>query len=279
MIDDTANVRYTRLVINIALPAQIVKAFVSNQGMVSNLEVLKIFGISVLLFAIYAVIGTIFNVVTRVPKEKRGVYLLITMFGNVAFMGFPIIEAIYGEGALIYAVIFNVIFNILVYSLGIMLVANGEEGAHFNIKKLINMPFISSVLSIVLYFAKVQIPKEIMTSLNFLGNVTTPVAMLILGYTIANMPLKELFDEWRIYVFTAVKLILMPIIVMLILNCMPFISDGVKGCMIILSATPVATNTTMLAIEYDGDMALTSKGIFFTTLLCMVTIPFIQSLI
>ncbi len=278
IIDDAAIVRYTRLIINVTLPAQILKAFVSNQGIVSNQEVLLVFGISLLLYLIYAIVGSLFIIFARVPKAKRGIYLLMTMFGNVGFMGFPLIEAIYGEGALIYAVIFNVIFNILIYSVGILMIGNGEESARFEIKKLVNMPFISAILSIVLYFTKIQLPSEVMTSLDFLGNVTTPVAMLILGGTIASMPIKELFDEWRIYLFTVLKLIVVPIIVIFVMNYLPTVSETVKGCMIVLSATPVATNTTMLAIEYGGDKALTSKGIFFTTLLCMFTIPIIQTL-
>ncbi len=278
IIDEAANIRYTRLIINITLPAQIFKAFVSNQGIVSNQEVISVFGISLFLFVVYAVLGILFLALTKVPKEKRGMYLLMTMFGNVGFMGFPVIEAIYGEEALIYAVIFNVIFNILIYSIGIMMVGSTASEARFDIKKLINMPFISALFSIVLYFAEIRIPDVVMTSLDFLGNVTTPVAMLILGSTIAGMPVKELFDEWRIYLFTALRLVITPAVVIVLMHYLPVESEIVKGCMIILSATPVATNSTMLAIEYGGDKALASKGVFFTTLLCMITIPVIQTL-
>ena len=59
---------------------------------------------------------------------------------------------------------------------------------------------------------------------------------------------------------------------------LPIESDLVKGCMVVLSAMPVATNASMLAIEYEGDVELTSKGIFFTTLLCMLTIPVIVAM-
>ncbi len=278
MLGEDAKVYFTRLVINISLPAQIVKAFVVNQGIVSNLEVIAVFGITVLAYAVYAVLGFIFNFVVRVPKGKRGTYLFMMMFGNVGFMGFPLIEAIYGEEALIYAVIFNVIFNLIVYSVGILMIGKREDGMKINPKKLLNMPLISAFVSIALYFAKIQLPEVIVNSLDFLGNVTTPVAMLILGITLAEMPLKELFDEWRIYLFTAVKLLIMPAVVIFLIRFLPVPSELVKGTIIILSAMPVATNATMLAIEYEGDMELTSKGIFFTTLLCMLSIPVVQML-
>ena len=159
------------------------------------------------------------------------------------------------------------------------MISKKEEEFQFPIKKLLNMPLISAVLSIILYFGKIQLPEVAIKSLDFMGNVTTPVAMLILGSTIAGMPWKELFDEWRIYIFTAFKLLVIPIIVIGLLKFVPNMNPLIHGSLILLSATPVATNTTMLAIEYDGDMKLSSKGIFFTTLLCMLTIPLIQMLV
>lgn len=279
IFDDAANVRFTRLIIYVSLPAQIIKAFISNQGIVSNREVILMFGISLLIYLLYAIIGVLFIFVFRVPADRRGPYLFMMMFGNVGFMGFPLTEALLGEEALIYAVIFNVIFNLLVYSVGILMIGKKEEEFRFPIKKLLNMPLISAVLSIILYFGKIRLPEVVVQSLDFMGNITTPVAMLILGSTIAGMPWKELFDEWRIYVFTAFKLLIIPVLVIGFLNLIPNINPLIRGSLILLSATPVATNATMLAIEYDGNRTLASKGVFFTTLLCMLTIPFIQLLV
>ena len=278
VIDDTATVRYSRLILNISLPAQIIQAFVSQQGSVSKQMVLVMFGISLCAYALYAVVGVLFWYVARVPVHQRGTYLFMMMFGNVGFMGFPLIEAILGSKAMIYAVIFNVVFSVLVYSIGIHLIAGKEEGVRFDWKKLVNMPLAAAVISILLYFGNISLPGVVMRSLEFMGNITTPVAMLILGATIAGMPMRELFDEWRIYLFTIVKLAVLPLIAILCMKNLPVRSETVAGCMVILSATPVATNATMLAIEYGGDVKLASKGIFFTTILCMISIPLITAI-
>lgn len=278
IIDDAANVRYTRLVLNISLPAQILTVFASNQGIVSNKEVLIVFGISLLMYLIYAIIGIVFLFVTRVKAEQKGTYLFMMLFGNVVFMGLPVVEGILGEEALIYVVIFNVIFNLLVFSLGIILIGKREKGVQFDIKKLINMPLISSLVSIFMYFANIKLPNTLMRSLEFMGDMTTPVAMLILGSIIANMNFKELFDEWRIYLFIVVKLVVLPVVALFVMKYMPIQSEIISGCMILLSAMPVATNATMLALEYDGDVKLASKGIFFTTIFCMISIPIITAI-
>ena len=99
--------------------------------------------------------------------------------------------------------------------------------------------------------------------------------MIILGGTIAKMNLKELFDDWRIYIFTVFRLVLMPLAVLLVMNLLHEQQYFIRGTAVVLAATPVATNATMLAIQYDGDVQLVSKGIFFSTVLSVVTIPIV----
>lgn len=276
VIDRDANVRYTKLVINISLPAQIITAFISNRGIVSNQEVLMVFAITFVIYAVYGILAVLFTWMLRVPPKQKGTYMFMTMFGNIGFMGFPVITAIFGEEAMIYAVICNVVFNVLVYSVGITMISSSDDGvAKFQLRRLRNMPLMAAGLSIFLYFTGIPLPEQVMTSLDFMGNVTTPVAMLILGSTIAGMPIRELFDEWRIYIFSALKLLVVPLIIIFLLDRFSMDSELLKGTLIVLTAMPVATNTTMLAIEYDGDVQLASKGIFFTTVLSILTIPLI----
>lgn len=276
VINSDTNARLVKLVINVAMPAQIITAFVSNQGIVSNQEVLSVFGISLLMHAVYFIVAVVFMYGLFVKKEQRGTYYFMMMFGNVGFMGFPVIEAIFGKESLIYAVIFNVVFQVLVYSVGIIIIRRPD--VPFSPKKLLNMPLISAGVAIALFFLKIKLPGPVNDSLGYLGNITTPMAMIILGSIIANMKIKELFNEWRVYIFAAVKLLLVPVIAMGLMSVMPIESGLIKGCMVVLSAMPVATNASMLAIEYEGDVNLTSKGIFFTTLLCMLTIPVIVAM-
>lgn len=276
VINSDTNARLVKLVINVAMPAQIITAFVSNQGIVSNQEVLSVFGISLLMHAVYFIVAVVFMYGLFVKNEQRGTYYFMMMFGNVGFMGFPVIEAIFGKESLIYAVIFNVVFQVLVYSVGIIIIRRPD--VPFSPKKLLNMPLISAGVAIALFFLKIRLPDPVNDSLGYLGNITTPMAMIILGSIIANMKIKELFNEWRVYIFAAVKLLLVPVIAMALMSVMPIESGLIKGCMVVLSAMPVATNASMLAIEYEGDVNLTSKGIFFTTLLCMLTIPVIVAM-
>lgn len=274
MLDEQASVYLTKVVLNISIPAQILSSFLENRGQVPTGTVLEVFGLSILSFAVYFGIGIVFLLLARVPREQRGVYMFMTVFGNVGFMGYPVITAVFGQEALIYAVIFNVMFNMAVYSFGIMLIGGNQAGG-FNPKLLLNVPMVVAVLAIVLFFTTIQLPSFLMSSLDYMANLTTPLAMLILGATIARIPLRELFDDGRVFVFTAVRLIGVPIVIMGVMHLLGIRQPLVAGTMVILAGTPVATNTTMLAIEYGGDIHLASKGIFFSTILSVLTIPVI----
>ena len=109
------------------------------------------------------------------------------------------------------------------------------------------------------------------------GDITTPMAMLLIGSTLANIPLKEVFSELRIYPYTIIKQVIVPIIAYPILNM--FISDSlILGITLIMISMPVANSAVLFATEYDGDISLAAKTVFMTTLLSVVTIPLIVAL-
>ena len=268
-------VRYlTKLVLNVSLPAQILVSFLSNRGKVSNMTLLEVTGISLFCYVVYFLVGVVFVIVTHTPKKQRGTYIFMLLFGNVGFMGYPVIQAVFGINAMIYAVIFNVMFNFIIYSLGIILIG-GEKTGKFNPKLLINTPMVTALIALILFFTPIPLPEYLNDALNYLGNLTTPLAMIIIGGTIAKMKARELFNDWRIYVFTVFRLIVMPLAVLAAMNLLHEQQYLIRGTAVVLAATPVATNATMLAIQYDGDVDLVSKGIFFSTVLSVVSIPIV----
>ena len=268
-------VRYlTKLVLNVSLPAQILVSFLSNRGKVSNMTLLEVTGISLFCYVVYFLVGVVFVIVTQTPKKQRKTYIFMLLFGNVGFMGYPVIQAVFGIDAMIYAVIFNVMFNFIVYSIGIILIGE-EKAGKFNPKLLINTPMVTAVIALICFFTPIPLPEYLNDALNYLGNLTTPLAMIIIGGTIAKMKVRELFNDWRIYVFTVFRLIVMPLAVLAAMNLLHEQQYLIRGTAVVLAATPVATNATMLAIQYDGDADLVSKGIFFSTVLSVASIPIV----
>ncbi len=268
----------TRLVLNVTLPALILSSNLSDKEDMTCGALIWILLLFFGSYVIYALVGMLFVRILRVPRSQYGTYQCMILFGNVAFMGFPIITAVFGAEYLIYAVVGNTIFNLLVYSLGIVLMS-GAGGTKLSPRLFLNTPMISSVIAVAFMLLHVRAPAAILDFLDTMGAMTTPLAMVIIGATIAAMPIGEMFREWRIYLYTVVKLLVMPAVVYLIVVVLLHV-DGILGAeLVILSCMPTATNTTMLAIEYGGDRQLVSKGIFFTTILSVVTIPLVALLV
>lgn len=276
LLDEHVNASLSKVVLNVTLPAQIITSFTMGDVGLTNGEVGAALGLSCLVYLFYIVLASLFVRLMRMPRVDWGTYEYMIIFGNIGFMGFPVITAIFGSKALVYAVIMNIVFNLLVFSYGIKLITDGNEGAgKFSLRKLLNMPLASSVLALLLFFLHIKLPAVVNTGLYTMGDATTPMAMLILGCTIAEMPLRELFDEWRVYIFVALKLLAMPLLVFSLLHLLPgFDANSLLGrVFVVLSAVPVATNATMLSIEYGGNQKLVAQGIFFSTIISVLTIP------
>ena len=278
LLDEGTGKCLSAVVINITLPAQIITSFSLDEGALTNAEIGRSFVFAVGLYALLILVGVLFVRLMPLPPGHAGTYQFMLVFGNVGFMGFPVINAIFGAGALVYAVIVNIIFNLLVYSYGIRLLTKGQ-GDGFELRRLLNLPLISALLALALHFLGVALPLPLHSALVTLGDATTPLAMIILGCAIGGMALRELFEEWRMYIFVAVCLLAEPLLVWLVFGAFLPAGDLMGQVMVALAAMPVATNATMLSMQYGGNIKLISQGIFFTTVLSLLTTPLLMWLL
>jgi len=207
------------------------------------------------------------------PTEK-GVFQFMLVFPNVGFMGIPISEAILGPDALIYVILFNLPFNLLVFTMGIWLLAHERRGS-LDPLLLLTPGFVASLVGLAFFLTGYDIPFPVDAALHWIGMATTPLAMIVVGALLATLPFSRLAGDWRILVITALRLILFPVLAYLLLA--PILSDRLLlASTVLLIAMPVAANTVLLSEEYDVDATLASQGVFLSTLLSCATIPLID---
>ena len=275
LFDAAADGLMTRLVLNITLPALLITAMTGGPAEMPRRVLFYALLVIFLAFAVKGALGILSALLLRMPREKRGTVTAMVMFGNVGFMGFPLVYALLGAEGLFIASIFNVAFNLLVFSLGIKLVAGG--GGKISPRLFLNGPMVSSVIALLLFLLRIQLPEPIAATLGHLGGMTVPLAMILLGSTLAGMDWKALFQGWRAYGIALVKLLAAPLIVYLAL--VRIVADPVLlHVVVLLSAMPVGTSLPMLCIRYDGDQELVGQGIFISTILSLVTIPLLALL-
>lgn len=121
-------------------------------------------------------------------------------------------------------------------------------------------------------------PRSTGGAVTLLGDLKTPLSRVVIGGVLAEMALKSVFTNWRVYVVSTMRLLLVPLLTWAILR--PFITDPLMlGVPVILAAMPSAANAVLLAEEYRSDAELASQGVFISTLFCIVTIPVIAALV
>ncbi len=267
---------FTELMLKVTMPAMILSSVLNLEERQSFGDVMTAFAVAIaLMFVILPIIGYLLARLLFVKKEQIGLYTFMNTYSNIGFMGFPVIAPLCGSVGLFYAAIFNLIFNLSIFSLGIIIINRGNDNeVRFDPHLLLSPGIIGAVLAIVIYFLDLHFPAIINETIDSVGLITSPSAMLLIGCSLATMDIKSIFDEWRLYPWTIIKQLLIPLalwfpLVLVIKN--PLLLQVAY----IMIAMPVANSSALFATSYGGDTQLAAKGIFISTLFSLVTVPLV----
>ena len=269
----------SRLVINLTCPALILSSAMTGE-LPDREYILPLLLISV---ATYAVLTGVAYVLPRFLTHKKsdeGIIGFALMFGNVGFMGYPVVASIFGHEAVFYAAVLNVVNTFAVFTIGTVLITGKAEveESRFQKKVLYSTPMLAAYLTMLIVIFRIDsIPAWVSQPLTMIGNITVPAALLIIGSSMSNLPLRVLMGNTTVYATTLFRLVLLPIGVYwlgLLLGFSPF----VVNINTVVIAMPVATYGTILCLKYQKDTTLITEVTFITTLLSMVTIPLLVSM-
>ncbi len=278
IIDEHTSKKLSSLVVNITAPLLIINAMLQQNDLAAQ-EILVMLAISCALYATTIIMTFFVPKLLRVKKQDVGIYKFMLVFANVAFMGFPVITVFFGESALVYAAILNLPFSLLAYTLGIYFIttSSGEE-TKFNWKKMINVGVISVFIGLLLMAFGIQLPSFIGDTIKMVGGLTTPISMLVIGASLAHVKIKSLFTNYRLYLYSLLRLLMIPVAVYFILSAIGIEGD-MLGVAVVLSGMPAAANTVMMSKEYGGNAILAAEGVFISTMLSAITIPILALLL
>lgn len=278
-INQAASKTLSFIVVNIANPAMILSGSVNSTGNIQGQELLLTVVIAIIIYAALILLAIIIPFVLGIPKKDVGVYCVMTIFSNIGFMGFPVLQAMYGSDSLLYASLFLFPYNILIYTYGISALSNEKAVDQSGIlKKVFNVGVIACAISILLYFLPIEMPVFVKTTVSSLSNLTAPLSMIVIGVSLAQINLKELFTDIRLILFSAIKLLVIPFAGVCLIRC--FVQhEIILGVCLIMLGTPVGSMTAMLAQQYDGDSELASRGVALSTILSVATIPLVSALL
>lgn len=264
----------SRLVINITCPALILSSAMTGE-LPDRRFILPLLLISVITYIVLAVIAFLLPRYLTHRKEDEGSIGFALMFGNVGFMGYPVVASIFGHEAVFYAAVLNVVNTFAVFTIGtILITGKGEvEGERFQKKVLYSTPMLAAYLTMAIVALEIDnIPEAISQPLTMLGNITVPAALLIIGSSMSQLPLRALMGNFTVYVTALFRLAILPIAVYYLCLLMGF-SRFVVNINTVVIAMPVATYGTILCLKHQKDTTFITEVTFITTLLSMLTIP------
>ncbi len=270
----------SNLVLSITLPSMILGSVLNSEELPSRTDVLSAFVFSCIAYLAMIAVAVAVVALMRTPKGYRGVYRFMMVFGNVGFLGFPVVASIWGDSALIYAAIFNLPFNFACFTVGAWFIASDAQASHMERvtwRTFCTPTMLSCALAIVLALLRVHNVPVLGAALDELGSMTTPAALLVIGSQLANLPLRELVGTPRLWATCLVRLLVMPSLNWFILHFI--VSDPLMlGILVVTTAMPVANVGTMLCQKYDADTPTVLRGTFLTTVLSLVTIPILVTI-
>ena len=271
MMDAEFDCKLSDLVINVTCPSLILSSVMGDTLPDKNFIVpLLIVG-----FATYFIlIGVAFLLPRYLPVQPvdRGIYSFMLAFGNVGFIGYPIVASIFGASAVFYASILNFPSTLLIFVFGTLFISGDQGRMHFDSRTLYCPAMIASYLSILIVVTGWVPPHVVSTPFVLLGNITVPAALLIIGSSIARVPIRKMFGNVSVYLMSALRLMLIPLLI-LYLSRLFQIDETIANINVVLAAMPVASYGTLFCIKYKRGETIMAEGTFITTLLSVLSIP------
>ena len=269
----------SRLVINITCPALILSSAMTGE-LPDRQYILPLLLISTLTYLLLTAVGFLLpRYLTSDPKTQGPVGFAL-IFGNVGFMGYPVVASIFGHEAVFYAAVLNVVNTLAVFTVGTILITGGNsDRKHFEKKVLYSTPMFAAYLTMAIVALRIDnIPEAISQPLTMLGNITVPAALLIIGSSMSQLPLRSMLGNRTVYVTTLLRLAILPVGVHFLMRLLGFapLVDNINTLVI---AMPVATYGTILCLKYGKDTTMITEVTFVTTLASVITIPVLVMLL
>lgn len=267
------------LITNITFPCLII---VSMQ-MEFSMEILNNCKYAIIIFsciiAVTMILARLASKKANLPRTQSGIFTFMLMFGNTGFIGFPVLSGLFGQEAVLYGALCDAVYNLFMFTIGIAIIKPGDEKIDKKamikqtIKESLNPCFFGLVIGLALFIGKVTLPDIIAGPLNSIGNITSPLAMIVIGSHLAEIDFRELFKAKHAYIVCLLKLIVTPLIGLVFVKLIIGTGSLLASAIIIEAAMPVAMCSVIFSEQYKADVNFAVKGVMLTTVMCIVTIP------
>lgn len=274
ILTDVGIKQITELTLRVAVPCLIINSYQRDfaPAMAKNLGIAILFSLGIHILYML-IVPLIFK---KRPDKKDRISKFSVVYSNCGFMALPLIQSIYGDEGVFYAVAYVTVFNVLYWTQGIYLYT--KDWKQLSVKKaIINPGVLGVIIGLTLFFAQITLPAPIGKTVSFMASVNTPLPMIILGTYLVNLNIKETLKNASLWAVTVLRLIILPVLTIFIIKLFNM-EQIISMPLVLASACPVAAVATLFAVRYNLDSEYSTQAVSFTTLLSVITIPVIMML-
>lgn len=278
VVDEHFGSSLSKFVFNFVFPAIIINSMSIPFDRSDLDNSVRLMVISTLTMVLMFGTGKLTNVLTRKKDAMSGIITFALLFPNFTFMAFPVMETLFPDRGLFYISMYTIPTRLAIYIIGPLLIKPKEEDIPLKqlikdgLRAVLTPPVLAIPIGLLIYFTGLHIPVAIGDTVGYLAKVATPMGMALTGIMLADASIRKMFGESRLYLLTALRLIAAPVISYFLL--LPFGLDPVIFKIAVLyTALPIASSTTIFAIQYKGDAANAAGSVFLTTVLSILTVP------
>lgn len=264
------------IVVDVTCPLLILSS-VMGDTLPSRALILPLVGVGVLSYVILTAVAYIVpRAFTKSPAD-RGVIGFALMFANVGFIGYPIVASIFGSTAVFYAALLNMANTFFIFTVGVDLVKghdNDGQKHRFNAKVLLSPGLLAAYAAVIIVALGVHVSPLIARPVTMVGNITVPASLMVIGATMASLPLRDMLGNRLVYAVSALRLGMLPLMFYFLFRLLG-VDAMVNDINTVVLAMPVASFGTMFCMKYGRDVRLMTELTFITTVGSILTIPLI----
>lgn len=275
IIQDRDSKFLSNLVMSITLPCTLLASTNVSGG--TETVLLMLLGAVLLLCLYLASVGVCLGLgrMLHLTAGQKAVFIGTAVMPNSAFVGIPLATAILGNAmGMVYAASGMIAYNLLFFTYVVSLFRPGKK---FDIKNFITPTNITTLIMVLMLLTGLRFPAPVQSFIGAVGNCTTPLALMIVGVMLAGSNIADLFRRPFLYLITALRCLVFPVIFMLVLWLLPLDRTLCMG-ITILAACPAGSLAAVLARQYDQEGELASQAVAHSTLFILVSVPLTLSL-
>lgn len=268
--------KLSAIVVDITCPLLVLSSVMGDE-LPDRTLILPLLGIGFLTYIILLIFG--FWVPRLISKnhDDQGMIGFALMFANVGFIGYPIVSSIFGPHAVFYAALLNMPNTFFIFTAGVMLIKGEYSIKQFNPKVLVSPAMIGAFLAAIIVALGIHTPDVIARPITMVGNITVPAALMIIGSSMAKLPIKEIVGSPKVYISSILRLVIVPLSIYFLFKVCG-VNSQINNINTVVIAMPVASFGTMFCLKYGRNPSLITEMTFITTLGSIITIPLITQL-